>query len=274
MRLRFSQFFMALFLVSVLLIGGCSTLTAASNASDTTIANSKTTEASSNTTQATSEPTTIAESVPGMSNLPRLEGTATVEMTVERTLEDKKQTLGTITIALDGTNAPITAGNFADLVNKGVYNGLMFHRVIKSPQPFVAQGGDPQSKDTKLRANQLGTGSYQDPQTGKIRYIPLEIKPEKEAQPIYSKTFEQARVTKKPELKHKQGAIAMARSQMPDSASSQFYFALAELEFLDGNYAVFGYVTKGFDVVNKIEQGDRIESATVIQGLENLKFDQ
>ncbi len=63
----------------------------------------------------------------------------------------------------------------------------------------------------------------------------------------------------------------MARSQQPDSASSQFYFALADLAFLDGSYAVFGYVTEGQDVVNKIQQGDRIDSAKVTQGAENLK---
>jgi peptidyl-prolyl cis-trans isomerase B (cyclophilin B) len=58
---------------------------------------------------------------------------------------------------------------------------------------------------------------------------------------------------------------------MPDSASSQFYFALSDLAFLDGNYAVFGNVTEGFDVVNKIQQGDRIESAKVTEGANNLK---
>jgi peptidyl-prolyl cis-trans isomerase B (cyclophilin B) len=63
----------------------------------------------------------------------------------------------------------------------------------------------------------------------------------------------------------------MARSQAPDSASAQFYFALADLAFLDGNYAVFGNVTQGLDVVNKIQQGDRIDSAKVTQGAENLK---
>lgn len=65
----------------------------------------------------------------------------------------------------------------------------------------------------------------------------------------------------------------MARSQAPDSASSQFYFTLAELPFLDGNYAVFGYVTEGMDVVDAIQQGDRIESARVVAGLDNLQTD-
>jgi peptidyl-prolyl cis-trans isomerase B (cyclophilin B) len=63
----------------------------------------------------------------------------------------------------------------------------------------------------------------------------------------------------------------MARSQMPDSASAQFYFALDDLSFLDGSYAVFGQVTDGMDVVDSIEQGDRIQSATVTEGLDNLQ---
>jgi peptidyl-prolyl cis-trans isomerase B (cyclophilin B) len=115
----------------------------------------------------------------------------------------------------------------------------------------------------------LGTGGYIDPQTKTERRIPLEIKPKGAKDPIYSQT-----ITEKPVLQHKQGAIAMARSQSPDSASSQFYFALADLSFLDGNYAVFGNVTKGFEVVNKIQQGDRIESAKVTKGAENLKIPQ
>ena len=70
---------------------------------------------------------------------------------------------------------------------------------------------------------------------------------------------------------HSRGAFAMARSQSPDSASSQFYFTLTDVPFLDGSYAVFGYVKQGMDVVDKIEAGDRIEKATVTQGLENFK---
>jgi peptidyl-prolyl cis-trans isomerase B (cyclophilin B) len=62
----------------------------------------------------------------------------------------------------------------------------------------------------------------------------------------------------------------MARSQFPDSASAQFYFALSDLSFLDGSYAVFGYVTDGMNVVDQIEQGDRIESAKVTSGLDRL----
>lgn len=191
--------------------------------------------------------------------LPRLQGKATVNMVV-----DGKQ----IVIEVDGDNAPITAGNFVDLVNKNVYDGLVFHRVVKDPSPFVAQGGDPQGKDKAFPVSRLGAGSYVDPATKQPRLVPLEIKLEGQEEPTYSQAnLSGSQVV----LKHRRGAVAMARSQAPDSASAQFYFALADLAFLDGNYAVFGYVTQGMDVVDRIKQGDRITSATVTQGLENLK---
>jgi peptidyl-prolyl cis-trans isomerase B (cyclophilin B) len=255
MRLKFSQFLVALLMIGALMLGGCSTQQVASNSSSPSSTAAET--SAKTTTEATSVSETKSESIPGMKDLPRLEGKATVVITVKGS---------PITVEVDGTNAPITAGNFVDLVQKGVYDGLVFHRVVREPQPFVAQGGDPQSKDPKVPANRLGTGGYIDPKTGTERYIPLEIKPQGSEQPVYSKT-----ITEQPVLTHKQGALAMARSQQPDSASSQFYFALADLAFLDGNYAVFGNVTQGFDVVNKIQQGDRIDSAKVTQGAENLK---
>ncbi|KOP24673.1 hypothetical protein AMR41_18775 [Hapalosiphon sp. MRB220] len=201
------------------------------------------------------------DNISGIKDLPRLEGKATVVMTVKGS---------PIKIEVDGINAPITAGNFVDLVQRGVYDGLSFHRVVRQPQPFVVQGGDPQSKDPKVPENRLGYGGFIDPKTGNERYIPLEIKTKGADAPIYSKTLESARINQPPVLTHKLGAVAMARSQMPDSGSSQFYFALADLGFLDGSYAVFGYVTEGMDVVNKIQQGDRIDSAKVIQGADNL----
>ncbi|MCC5668584.1 peptidylprolyl isomerase [Nostoc sp. CHAB 5784] len=262
MRLKISQFLLSLMIISALMLGGCSTQQVASNTSSPISATTSTTsEASTKTTsEATSVSQTNTESIPGLADLPRLEGKATVVLTVKGS---------PITIEVDGTNAPITAGNFVDLVQKGVYDGLAFHRVVREPQPFVVQGGDPQSKDPKVSADRLGTGSYIDPKTGNARYIPLEIKSKGSDTPIYNKPFDataQAVI-----LPHKQGAVAMARSQSPDSASAQFYFALADLAFLDGSYAVFGNVTQGFDVVNKIQQGDRIDSAKVTQGAENLK---
>lgn len=211
-------------------------------------------------TETTSVPTQVSS--PQMKDLPVLEGKATVVMTVNG---------APITIEVDGTNAPITAGNFVDLVQRGVYDGLVFHRVVRTPEPFVVQGGDPQSKDPKVPPQLLGTSGFKDPKTGRERTIPLEIKPEGAKTPLYSQTFESEGVSSPPQLRHTRGAVAMARSQSPDSASSQFYFALTDLAFLDGSYAVFGYVTDGMDVVDKIQQGDRIETAKVTQGAENLR---
>lgn len=243
MQVKVARWFVSIILMGALLLGGCTQPKDASQASQNTSAS----EASAPVTQASN---------PQMNNLPRLEGKATVVMVVNGS---------PITLEVDGTNAPVTAGNFVDLVQRGVYDGLVFHRVVRDPQPFVVQGGDPQGKDPNFRGT-LGTGGFLDPATGKERRIPLEIKPQGADSPVYSKT-----ITQKPVLQHKRGAVAMARSQAPDSASSQFYFALGDLSFLDGNYAVFGYVTQGMDVVDKVQQGDRIESAKVTQGAENLK---
>ncbi|MBE9191171.1 peptidylprolyl isomerase [Gloeocapsopsis crepidinum LEGE 06123] len=215
--------------------------------------------------QTTSPTTPTAQTSSPQMKSPVLEGTATVVMTVNGS---------PITIEVDGTNAPVTAGNFVDLVQRGVYDGLVFHRVVRQPEPFVVQGGDPQSKNPNFPPQRLGTGGFVDPNTGSERFIPLEIKPEGAAEPIYGQTLESTRLSAAPQLRHTRGAVAMARSQQPDSASSQFYFALADLPFLDGSYAVFGYVTDGMDVVDQIQQGDRIESAQVTQGAENLRGGQ
>jgi peptidyl-prolyl cis-trans isomerase B (cyclophilin B) len=187
--------------------------------------------------------------------VPRLDGNAIVEMTINGS---------PVTIEVQGEDAPITAGNFVDLVEQGFYNGLIFHRVVTDPTPFVAQGGDPKG---------TGTGGYIDPKTKQERRIPLEIKLEGDEKPTYSQALgrQGSSVSQPVVLKHERGALAMARSGMPDSASSQFYFALSDLEFLNGDYAVFGKVTQGMDTVDGIKQGDRIDSAKVVSGLENLK---
>lgn len=141
-------------------------------------------------------------------------------------------TKGTIQMQLFLKDAPITAGNFLELVKHGFYNGLTFHRYEPG---FVIQGGDPKG---------TGTGGYIDPATGKERRIPLE---------------------KKPNLKHDAaGTVAMARSQNPDSASSQFYITLAATSFLDNppGYAVFGKVTQGLDVVMQLRAGDKMTKVT------------
>ncbi len=130
---------------------------------------------------------------------------------------------GTIKFELYEKEAPITTKNFIELTNKGFYNGLTFHRVEPG---FVIQGGDPKGN---------GTG-------GSGKMIPLEIAPT---------------------LTHRKGAVGMARAQDPNSASSQFYICIEDAKFLDGNYAVFGMVTEGQDVVGKIRKGDRIIKAAI-----------
>ena len=145
---------------------------------------------------------------------------------------------GIIKVEIYQSDAPKTAGNFLDLVSKGFYDGLTFHRYEPG---FCIQGGDPQGS---------GTGGYIDPKTHRERTIGLETSP--------------ALVAHNPKLKHSAaGVIAMARSGQPDSASSQFYFTLGPANFLDGNYAVFGKVTDGLDVVKELRKGDKMTKVYV-----------
>jgi peptidyl-prolyl cis-trans isomerase B (cyclophilin B) len=188
---------------------------------------------------------------------PCLKGGATVALTTSK---------GEVQIQLDGDAAPLTAGNFVDLVKRGVYVGTVFHRVVRDPVPFVVQGGDPASADPKVPASQYGTGSFIDPVSGVARLIPLEIKRSGEAQPRYGEPVTTPGITRELALAHQRGAVAMARSADPNSASAQFYVALQALPELDGRYAVFGRVSKGMDVIDKIQQGDKITSAKVIAG--------
>ena len=238
-----------LLLVSGFILGGCTTSAtdvSQSSSSSDNLANSQSQMAIANNKNSNKNMS---------NNLPQLEGMAKVELQVNGS---------PIIIEINGTEAPTTAGNFVDLVAQGVYDELVFHRVIPG---FVAQGGDPQGKDPNF-AGQLGTGGFTDPETGMERRIPLEIKLEGENKPTYSKAKLPGRSVV---LKHDRGVIAMARSAMPDSASSQFYIALEDLPSLDGDYAVFGKVVEGMDVVDSIKQGDRISTAKVIEGLDNLK---
>jgi peptidyl-prolyl cis-trans isomerase B (cyclophilin B) len=193
----------------------------------------------------------------GSNGVPCLKGTALVEL---------KTSKGEVQLSLDGEAAPLTAGNFVDLVRRGAYNGTLFHRVVKEPIPFVVQGGDPQSADPATPLDLLGTGSFIDPGSGQPRLIPLELKLNGEANPRYGEVLGGPGQPGKLQLQHARGALAMARSNDPNSASAQFYIALRALPELDGRYAVFGRVTKGMDVVDRIVQGDKLISASVIQG--------
>ncbi len=124
---------------------------------------------------------------------------------------------GKITMELDPDAAPVTVENFVKLVREGFYDGLTFHRIMDG---FMIQGGDPQ-----------GNGSGGAPET---------IKGE----------FSQNGVQNP--LSHVRGTVSMARSQDPDSASSQFFIVQSDSTFLDGQYAAFGKVTKGMEIVDQI----------------------
>ena len=124
---------------------------------------------------------------------------------------------GVIKLELDAKDAPITVANFEKLVKEGFYDGLIFHRVISG---FMIQGGCP-----------LGTG------TGGPGY---EIKGEFASNGVPNK------------IKHNRGTISMARTQVPDSAGSQFFIMHADAPYLDGQYAGFGKVVEGIEVVDKI----------------------
>lgn len=147
-------------------------------------------------------------------------------------------TKGKIKVEIYKAEVPKTADNFLDLVNRGFYNGLSFHRYEPN---FCIQGGDP---------NGTGTGGFIDPKTHSERTIPLETSP--------------TMVAQNPRLKHSSaGVIAMARSDSPNSASSQFYFTLAPANFLDGKYAVFGKVTEGLDAVMALRKDDKMTKVYV-----------
>jgi peptidyl-prolyl cis-trans isomerase B (cyclophilin B) len=164
-----------------------------------------------------------------------------------------------ITIQLNTSSAPVTAANFADLVEKNVYDSLAFHRFVEG---FVIQGGDPQGRDPDFPIEDLGGGGYIDLETDEKREIPLEIKIAETGEIVYNEETDEPVA-----LSHEAGVIAMARTQELDTASSQFYFALEDIsDQLDGGYAVFGKVSDGFDFLQEIQEGDRILIARVVEG--------
>ena len=193
----------------------------------------------------------------GASAVPCLSGTALVALETPR---------GEVRIRLDGKDAPLTAGNFVDLVRRGAYDGTVFHRVVREPVPFVVQGGDPQSADPKTPVSQYGTGSFIDPASGESRLIPLELRRRSESQPRYGEPITSPVTVRDLALTHERGAVAMARSPDPNSASAQFYVALEALPELDGRYAVFGRVVRGMEAVDAIQQGDRLTKARLLEG--------
>lgn len=139
------------------------------------------------------------------------------ELSGKHHVEIEVEEFGTIKLELDADNAPITVTNFVKLAEEGFYDGLTFHRIMTG---FMIQGGDPEG---------TGMGGSDE-----------EIKGEFSANGVENP------------LKHTRGAISMARSQEYDSASSQFFIVHEDSNFLDGQYAVFGYVTEGMEVVDEI----------------------
>lgn len=143
---------------------------------------------------------------------------------------------GTVTLEFYPTDAPNTVASFIELADSGFYNGLKFHRVIPG---FVAQGGDPLTRDLTTEQLKAGVGGAGTGGPGWTQKAEFNTR------------------------KHETGTLAMARAQNPDSAGSQFYICLAPQPSLDGQYTVFGQVTDGMDVVMAIEVGDVIESVTI-----------
>lgn len=124
---------------------------------------------------------------------------------------------GTIALELDADTAPISVTNFVNLANEGFYDGLTFHRIISG---FMIQGGDP---------NGNGTGGSDQTIKGEFSDNGVEN-----------------------DISHVRGVISMARANDPDSASSQFFIVHEDSTFLDGQYAAFGHVTSGMEIVDQI----------------------
>lgn len=133
---------------------------------------------------------------------------------------------GTISLELDAKSAPISVTNFVKLAREGFYDGLTFHRIISG---FMIQGGDPLGN---------GTGGSEDTIKGEFTNNNVENP-----------------------LTHTRGAVSMARSNDKNSASSQFFIVHQDSSHLDGDYAVFGYVTEGMEIVDQICEEVKTEDA-------------
>lgn len=158
------------------------------------------------------------EDAPGTGQEAQGEGTdAKGSLTGLHHVEIEIENYGTLALELDADTAPVSVTNFVNLANDGFYNGLTFHRIISG---FMIQGGDPLGN---------GTGGSD-----------TQIKGE-----FASNGVENS-------ISHKRGVISMARSNEPDSASSQFFIVHQDSTFLDGEYAAFGQVTEGMEIVDQI----------------------
>lgn len=148
---------------------------------------------------------------------------------------------GTIIAELFGIEAPIHVGNFVELAKKGFYDSTKIHRYEPG---FVAQGGDPLTKEVTVEDVISGRGSFGTGGPGHTIQGEFNL-------------------AKNPHT-HIKGALGMARSMSPDSAGSQFYFTLEPSHFLDGSYTVFGQVIEGLEVADELRVGDVLESVKII----------
>ena len=191
--------------------------------------------------------------------LPQLLGRATVA------LETNK---GDLEIVVDGYSAPVNGGNFVDLVQRGFYDGLDFNR---AEDFYILQAGDPPGE----------ADGFIDPQTNEYRAIPIEVLVKGDELPVYGETLEElGRYLDEPAIPfNSYGAVALARpANDPNGGSSQFFFFKFDTEItppgynlMDGRYSVFGYLTEGKEVLEELTAGDKIISAKVVDGIENLK---
>jgi len=152
---------------------------------------------------------------------------------VEITMENG----GVMTLELDSAAAPITVANFEKLVNEGFYDGLTFHRIIEG---FMIQGGDPEG---------TGMGGSDENIVGEFAMNGVMNN-----------------------ISHKRGVISMARAMDPNSASSQFFICHADSEFLDGQYAAFGHMTDGFDVLDELAKTPVLDNNGTVSRLAQPKI--
>lgn len=145
---------------------------------------------------------------------------------------------GEVVISLNTQAAPKTTAQIIRLAQNGFYNGQKFFRVVKTPRPFLAQFGDPQTKTKDVSDPSIGTG-------GSGTTVPFEDTG----------------------LKNVEGAVGLSlKDNDKSTGDSQFYINLANNGFLDGGYSVFGKVVKGMDLVKGLNVGDRVSAALVKRG--------
>lgn len=162
---------------------------------------------------------------------------------------------GPILVAMNPELAPNHVANFTRLARTGYYNGTYFHRVIPN---FMIQGGDPNTKDANRANDGMGGPKFtdlfsaQELATAESKAAALKARGYVEFQggPCLKAEFSET-------AKHVRGTLSMARTNIPDTAGSQFFICVTETPFLDGQYTIFGHVVTGLDAVDKIVNAPR-----------------